>query len=142
MADSLAGSGKICHLIYYSFLSSMNTYHSQQKIDRATERTTHTATTSPPAVQTDFILPPDHPRMEQPTPGNSGSQVPGLFQVQACCPPVTRQTTPSPSPSIPLCFLCLLCTPPLLFHTPFPHISKVSTATSTNQHNHHSIDVG
>ena len=28
--------------------------------------------------------------MEQPAPGNSGSQVPGLFQDQACCPPVTR----------------------------------------------------
>ena len=40
----------------------------------------------------DVILPPDNPRMEQPAPGSSGSQVPGLFQVQARCPPVTRQT--------------------------------------------------
>ena len=50
-------------------------------------------------------------RMEQPAPGNSGSQVPGLFQVQACCPPVTiaRPPSPSPSPLIPYVYY-----PPLL----------------------------
>ena len=77
--------------------------------------------------------------MEQPAPGNSGSQVPGLFQVQACCPPVTRQTTPPLPP--PLLFL-MSTTPHLLCHTPFHYISEVSTATSTNQHNHQNIDVG
>ena len=91
-------------------------------------------------VQTYVILPPDHPRMEQPVPGNSGSQVPGLFQVQACCPPVTRQTTPPLPP--PLLFLMSTTPPHLLCHTPFHYISEVSTATSTNQHNHHNIDVG
>ena len=30
----------------------------------------------------------------------------------------------------------------LLRHIPFHYISEVSTATSTNQHNHHKIDVG
>ena len=90
-------------------------------------------------VQTYVILPPDHPRMEQPAPGNSGSQVPGLFQVQACCPPITRQTTlPLPPP---LLFLMSI-TPHLLCHTPFHYISEVSTATSINQHNHQNIDVG
>ena len=48
--------------------------------------------------QTYVILPPDHTRMEQPAPGNSGSQVPGLFQVQACCPPVTTTRPPPPPP--------------------------------------------
>ena len=67
------------------------------------------------------------------------SQVPGLFQVQACCPPVTRQTTPPLPP--PLLFL-MYTTPHLLCHTPFHYISEVSTATSTNQHNHQNIDVG
>ena len=33
-------------------------------------------------------------------------------------------------------------TPHLLCHTPFHYISEVSTATSTNQHNDHNIDVG
>ena len=33
-------------------------------------------------------------------------------------------------------------TPHLLCHTPFHYISEVSTATSTNQHNHQNIDVG
>ena len=50
-------------------------------------------------------------RMEQPAPGNSGSQVPGLFQVQACCPPVTIARPPSPSPS-PL--ISYVYYPPLL----------------------------
>ena len=97
---------------------------------QATERTTHTASTSPTAGHSTDIChsSPDHPRMEQPAPGNSGSQVPGLFQVQACCPPVTRQTThPLPHP-----LLFLVYYPPLLCHTPFHYISEVSTATSTN----------
>ena len=72
-------------------------------------------------VQTDVILPPDHPWMEQPAPGNSGSQVPGLFQVQACCPPVTRQTTPPLPP--PLLFL--MSTTPLYYAThPFTTFQK------------------
>ena len=116
----------------------LNTYHSQQKPDQEE----HTQLQYPllqDTVQTDVILPPDHPRMEQPAPGNSGSQVPGLFQVQACCPPVTRQTTPPLPP--PLLFL-MSTTPHLLCPTPFHYISEVSTATSTNQHNHQNIDVG
>ena len=59
--------------------------------------------------------------MEQPAPGNSGSQVPGLFQVQACCPPVTTQTTPPLSP--PLLFL--MSTIPLYYAThPFTTFQK------------------
>ena len=55
--------------------------------------------------------------MEQPAPGNTGSQVPGLFQVQARCPPVTRQTTP------PLLFL--MSTTPLYYATrPFTTFQK------------------
>ena len=82
--------------------------------------------------------------MEQPAPGNSGSQVPGLFQVQACCPPVT--TTDHPLP-FPLAFVSCVCYTFLYdYYTivphPFHYISEVSTATSTNQHNHHNIDVG
>ena len=49
-------------------------------------------------VQTDVILPRDHTQMEQPAPGNSGSQVAGLFQVQACRPLVIMTDHPSPSP--------------------------------------------
>ena len=59
--------------------------------------------------------------MEQPAPGNSGSQVPGLFQDQACCPPVTRQTTPPLPP--PLLFL--MSTTPLYYAThPFTTFQK------------------
>ena len=75
--------------------------------------------------------------MEQPAPGNSGNQVSGLFQVQVCCSPVTTTDHPSPPP-----FVSYVYYPPLLCHTPFHYISEVSTATSTNQHNHHNIDVG
>ena len=89
-------------------------------------------------IQTYLILPPDHTRMEQPAPGNTGSQVPGLFQVQACCPPGTM--TDHPSPSLP--FVSYVFYPPLLCHSPFHYISEVFTATTTNQHNHHNTDVG
>jgi len=89
-------------------------------------------------IQIYVILPPDHTRMEQPAPGNSGSKVPGLFQVQACCPHVTTTDHPLPFP-LPL---FVMSTTHLLCHTPFHYISEVSTATSTNQHNHHNIDVG
>ena len=59
--------------------------------------------------------------MEQPAPGNSGSQVPGLFQDQACCPPVTRQTTPPLPP--PLLFF--MSTTPLYYAThPFTTFQK------------------
>ena len=64
-------------------------------------------------VQTYVILPPDHTWMEQPALGNSGSQVPGLFQVQACCPPVT--TTDHPLP-----FLLFLVSTTLLYYATHP----------------------
>ena len=107
-----------CHHHLVSSPLILNTYHSQHKPDQATERTTHTAQDT---VQTYVILPPDHPRMEQPAPGNSGNQVPGLFQVQACFPPVTRQTTPPLPP--PLLFL--MSTTPLYYAThPFTTFQK------------------
>ena len=123
-------------------LVTIDSEYVPQPTDQATERTTQLqCPLLHDTVQTCVILPPDHPRMEQPAPGNSGTQVPGLFQVQACCPPVTRQTTPPlfpfPSPLISYVYY-----PPLPCHTPFHYISEVSTATSTNQHNHHNIDVG
>ena len=118
-------------------------YLPQPTETRSSHRKNNTHSYNIPYCRTQYrqmsFFPPDHPRMEQPAPGNSGSQVPGLFQVQACCPPVTRQTTPPLPP--PLLFL-MSTTPHLLCHTPFHYISEVSTATSTNQHNHQNIDVG
>ena len=104
----------------------LNNYHSQQKTDRATERTTHTQLQHPllqDTVQTDVILPPDHTRVEQPAPGNSGSQVPRLFQVQACCPPVTKIDHPFPIPLPSPLFL--MSTTPLYYAThPFITFQK------------------
>ena len=109
--------------MFYKFHHHLVTYHSQQKPDQTTERTTHTAT-SPTAGHSTDILPPDHPRMEQPAPGNSGSQVCGLFQVQAYCPPVTRQTTPPLPP--PLLFLMSTTPPPSAMpHTLSLHFRSV-----------------
>ena len=50
----------------------------------------------------------------------------------------------SAHPPLPLPFVSYVYYPPLLCHPPFHYISEVSTATSTNQHNHHNIviDVG
>ena len=77
-------------------------------------------------AQTDVILPPDHTWMEQPAPWNRGSQVPGLFQVQPCCPPVTTIYHPLPLPfPSPLFLMFLMYTTPLYYAThPFTTFQK------------------
>ena len=86
-------------------------------------------------VQTYVILPPDPTWMEQPAPGNRGSQVPGLFQVQPCCPPIT--TIYHPSPPLPRPLFLMSITPLYYAIHPFTTFQNY-----TNQYNHQNIDVG
>ena len=117
----------------------LNTYHSQQKTDRATERTTHTATTSPSAGHsTDRCH-------SSPGPYLNGTACPRKYWQPShwtVSSPGLLPTCNHDRPPPPLPFVSYVYYPHLLCHTPFHYISEVSTATSTNQHNHHNIDVG
>ena len=87
------------HFITASSSLILHSYHSQQKTDRAKEQ--HIQLQHPfmqDTLQIYVILPHSSP-MDQPTPGDSGSQVHGLFQVHACCPPVIMKHHPLPAPS-------------------------------------------
>ena len=87
----------------------LTTYHSQQKTDQATERTTHTATTSPTAGHsTDRCHSSPGPYLNgtacprkywQPSPWTVSS--PGLLLT-------CNHDRPPPPLPLPLCFLCLL----------------------------------
>ena len=119
----------------------LNTYHSQQKADRATERTTHTATTSLPAGHSTDIC------HSSPGPYQNGTACPRKYwqpspwtvSIPGLPPTCNHDRPPFPSPSP---FVYWVYYPPLLCHTPFHYISEVSTATSTYQHNDDNIDVG